>query len=85
MKTLVWFRRDLRLQDNTALARALMSGLPTEAVYIDSQEPNGTSALGAATRWYLHHSLTKLQRDLAVIGVPLRLLVGNPKTMLPAL
>jgi deoxyribodipyrimidine photo-lyase len=68
---LVWFRRDLRLQDNPALHAALHSGLPALALYIHDPQPADGWALGGASRWYLHHSLLALQQDLAAIGVPL--------------
>jgi deoxyribodipyrimidine photo-lyase len=74
--SLVWFRRDLRLQDNPALQAALRSGQPVLALYIHDPQPNDGWALGAASRWYLHHSLMALQQDLAAIGVPLICLRG---------
>jgi deoxyribodipyrimidine photo-lyase len=73
---LVWFRRDLRLQDNPALHAALLSDLPVSALYIHDPEPADGWALGGASRWYLHHSLLALQQDLAGIGVPLICLKG---------
>ncbi|MES9994161.1 MAG: deoxyribodipyrimidine photo-lyase [Candidatus Thiodiazotropha sp.] len=69
--SLVWFRRDLRLQDNPALNAALESGLPVVALYIHDPQPKDGWAQGGASRWYLHHSLLALQQELAEIGVPL--------------
>ena len=83
MKALVWFRRDLRLRDNAAIAAALASGLPVEAIYEHEREGEHASA-GAASRWYLHHSLIELQRDLALLGIPLHLITGSPESRLPA-
>lgn len=88
MKSLVWFRRDLRLQDNLALAQALKQSLedgqPPEAVYLHEPQDDGHWVPGAASRWYLHHSLLSLQQDLAAIGVPLRCLTGAVVEALPA-
>jgi deoxyribodipyrimidine photo-lyase len=84
MKALVWFRRDLRLQDNSALAEAMASGLPVEAVYIHGDHNDSRTAMGAASRWYLHHSVIELQKNLAGIGVPLRLFAGSAVDELPA-
>jgi deoxyribodipyrimidine photo-lyase len=84
VKALIWFRRDLRLRDNPALAAALASGLPVEAIYVHVQDHEDPASMGAASRWYLHHSLVELQQGLARIGVPLRLLVGSSETLLPA-
>ncbi|MEW8630348.1 MAG: deoxyribodipyrimidine photo-lyase [Candidatus Thiodiazotropha sp.] len=74
---LVWFRRDLRLQDNPALHAALVSGHPVLALYIHDPRPADGWALGGANRWYLHQSLLALQQDLAEIGVPLACLKGD--------
>ena len=65
--TLLWFRRDLRLADNPALHAALGSQrlLP---VYIDAPGEADTWAPGAASRWWLHHSLVALDRDLRALG-----------------
>jgi deoxyribodipyrimidine photo-lyase len=82
--TLVWFRRDLRLQDNPALHAALHSAHPVMALYIHDPAPSDGWALGGASRWYLHHSLLALQKDLAAIGVPLICLSGAIKEQMVA-
>jgi deoxyribodipyrimidine photo-lyase len=41
--------------------------------------------LGAAQRWWLHHSLTALKRDLAALGLPLILRQGNSADILQQL
>ena len=38
---LVWFRQDLRLSDNPALAAALVRGHPVVAVYVWAPEEEG--------------------------------------------
>lgn len=84
MKTLVWFRRDLRLADNPALIAALAGGQPVEAIYIDDAETEGDWPIGSASRWYLHQSLLDLQKSLAAINVPIRYLTGSATQQLPA-
>ncbi|MCX7945807.1 MAG: DNA photolyase family protein [Hydrogenophilus sp.] len=59
-----WVRRDLRLADNPALQEALASGLPVRAVFLWAPEEEGEAAPGAAARWWLHHSLAALAREL---------------------
>ena len=69
MKTaLVWFRRDLRIADNAALAHALDTAERVIPVYV--YVPDGFSAWspGAASRWWLHHSLAALDANLAEHG-----------------
>ncbi len=75
MKTVIWFRRDLRLQDNPALSAAVASGLPVEAVFVYPQLHSALSE-GAAARWYLHHSLLDLYQRLARLGIRLHFLYG---------
>ncbi len=84
-RTLVWFRRDLRLSDNPALSEALRSQGPVSAVYVHPGADAGPWAIGAASAWYLHHSLLSLQQDLARAGIELHGLRGSPSVELPAL
>ncbi|MBA5776441.1 deoxyribodipyrimidine photo-lyase [Stappia sp. F7233] len=69
--TIIWFRNDLRLADNPALARAASSRRPLIALHVLDD-----CYLGGATRWWLHHSLAKLGERLAGHGVPLILRRG---------
>jgi deoxyribodipyrimidine photo-lyase len=62
-KTLVWFRQDLRLADNPALYEALAQG-SVLAVYILEDNKTDHCNIGAASRWWLHHSLSKLNQTL---------------------
>jgi len=53
---LVWFRQDLRLKDNPALAAAVERGGPVIPVFIRAPEEEGVWRPGGASRWWLHHS-----------------------------
>ena len=66
--SVVWFRDDLRLADNPALRAALDRGEPVVAVYLLHDESPGIRPLGAAARWWLHHSLTSLAERLRERG-----------------
>ena len=61
--TIHWFRQDLRLADNPALAAACQKGsvLP---VYILDDANAGELIPGAASNWWLHQSLTTLNESL---------------------
>ena len=65
---LVWLRRDLRLQDNPALAQAIADGYAPVPVYVHAPEEEGDWAPGAASRTWLHFSLLGLQRDIEALG-----------------
>jgi deoxyribodipyrimidine photo-lyase len=61
--SLVWFRLDLRLTDNPALAVAAKLG-EVVPVFIWAPEEEGNWPPGAASRWWLHHSLAALAKGL---------------------
>jgi deoxyribodipyrimidine photo-lyase len=62
--TIIWFRHDLRLRDNPAVAAALKRGEPVVPVYILDPVAEGDWPLGGASRWWLHHSLASLNGSL---------------------
>jgi len=68
--TLVWFRHDLRLDDHPALAAAAARGAVVP-VFIWAPEEEAPWEPGAASRWWLHHSLERLSATLAKAGTPL--------------
>lgn len=70
---LFWFRRNLRLSDNAALAAAAAPGRPVIPVYVVDEHD-----IGGASRWWLHHSLASLDKDLRQMGTPLVLRSGFP-------
>lgn len=81
---ILWFRNDLRVADNPALTHAVERGcriLPLFILEPDTQD----WAPGAASRWWLHHSLSKLQRRLAKLGAELVIRRGEPAQILAEL
>lgn len=77
--TLLWFRLDLRLTDNPALLAAVHRGRPVIPVFIWSPEEEGHWEPGAASRWWLHQSLTQLDASLRERGS--RLIVRRGPTL----
>lgn len=75
---LVWFRQDLRLDDNPALHAALEQGYAPVPVYVHAPEEEGDWAPGGASRAWLHRSLQTLDADLRARGS--RLLLRNGPT-----
>lgn len=82
---IVWFRRDLRLSDQPALAAAVASGAPVIPLYILDDDTPKHRKMGAASRWWLHHSLTALDSDLRALGSRLILRAGKSDEILCAL
>ncbi|MEL7545929.1 MAG: deoxyribodipyrimidine photo-lyase [Pseudomonadota bacterium] len=74
--SIVWLRRDLRLQDNPALFAAQQQGGPVYLVYVyeDSQTLRRT---GGATKWWLDKSLRALTKDVEKLGGRLILKRGD--------
>ena len=66
--SIVWFRQDLRLSDNPALAAALALGVPVVPVFIWAPEEEDSWRLGGASKWWLNHSLAALSAELEARG-----------------
>ncbi|WP_315764297.1 deoxyribodipyrimidine photo-lyase [Sphingomonas sp. Y38-1Y] len=81
---IVWFRRDLRLADQPALAAACEDG-PVIPVYILDDDAPKHHAMGGASRWWLHHSLESLAADLKHKGSRLILRRGKSAEVLAKL
>jgi len=82
---IVWFRRDLRLQDNPALDAALRAHARVLCVYIHAPQEEAPWIPGAASRWWLHHSLRALDRQLQARGARLHIARGATLGMLERL
>ncbi len=83
--TLLWFNRDLRLDDNPALAAAIARGAPVLPVYVLDDDDAGQWAPGGAARWWLHGSLAALHGALQERGNSLVLRRGAAAQVLPEL
>ena len=60
---IVWFRNDLRITDNPALSAAASKGYIIP-IYIFDDSNTDLLKLGEASRWWLHNSLLKLNKQL---------------------
>jgi len=70
------FRNDLRLADNRGWRAAIESGNPIVACYVHDDHGPGPWRAGGASRWWLHHSLHSLARDIERLGGKLVLRAG---------
>jgi deoxyribodipyrimidine photo-lyase len=85
-KVVLWFRQDLRLADNPALDHAIERGAHILPLFIHEDEDGGAGwAPGAASRWWLHHSLSQLQQRLRSLGAELVIRSGDPERILTEL
>jgi deoxyribodipyrimidine photo-lyase len=78
---ILWFRRDLRLGDNPAVAAAIATGRPILPVYILDEGGEGRRP-GAASLWWLDKSLRALDAALRRRGGRLILRRGDSEAEL---
>ncbi|MBK1879777.1 cryptochrome/photolyase family protein [Pelagicoccus mobilis] len=79
---IVWFRQDLRVADNPALAHAVQTGAPVIPLFVFDEEGEGKWAPGGASRWWLHYSLEALSDRIAALGSSLIVLAGDSQSIL---
>ncbi|KAM7253342.1 hypothetical protein ACFE04_025960 [Oxalis oulophora] len=65
--SIVWFRRDLRVEDNPALAAGVRAG-SVICVFIWAPEEEGHYYPGRVSRWWLKNSLAHLDSSLRSLG-----------------
>ncbi|XP_051124249.1 cryptochrome-1 isoform X2 [Andrographis paniculata] len=68
--SVVWFRRDLRVEDNPALVAGVRGGAVV-ALFIWSPEEEGAYYPGRVSRWWLKQSLAHLDVSLRSLGTSL--------------
>ncbi|UCE62968.1 MAG: deoxyribodipyrimidine photo-lyase, partial [Nitrospirota bacterium] len=61
--SIVWFRNDLRLEDNPALQAASAYGGPVVPLYIWETDESEAWPMGSASQWWLHQSLVSLDQS----------------------
>lgn len=67
-RAVVWFRRDLRVEDNPALAAAARAAGEVVPAYVWSPEEDGPYYPGRVSRWWLSQSLKHLDASLRRLG-----------------
>ena len=79
---IVWFRQDLRLEDNPALSKAAENNARILPIYILDDENAGSWGMGEAARWGLHKSLESLNGSL---DENLHFFIGKADEIIPDL
>lgn len=76
---LFWFRRDLRLEDNAGLIRALETGQPVQPIFIfDTNILQQLSSKTDARVSFLYDRITHLQQQLQSWGTDVWVFHGDP-------
>ncbi len=74
-----WFRRDLRLEDNTALDKALASGMLVLPVFIFDTNITDELPKDDARISFIHETLSEINNNLQKAGSSLYVLKGDPE------
>lgn len=80
-RSLMWFRQDLRVKDNPALINAAKQQHILPVYILDKSIPE-KAQLGGASKWWLHHALTSLNKAL---DGHLLVISGDPAALIPQL
>ncbi len=85
-KAIIWFRRDLRLSDNTALAQACLASRLVIPVFVfDTTILSRLEDKDDRRVTFIHRSLQELARKLRERGSDLVVLIGDPLDVIPRL
>lgn len=82
MRQILWFRRDLRIEDNAILANAKDEVLP---IFIFDTDILNKLPKDDKRVTYIYSLVTKLKNDLKSIGLDLAVFYGKPKEVFEAL
>ena len=82
---IIWLRQDLRLSDHPAFAAAEAGGRAVIPCYVLDTRDAHPRGPGAASRWWLHHSLAELDQRIRQCKGRLLLKHGDPVRVLTEL
>lgn len=85
LRTLLWFRRDLRLSDNAALQEACSQGGDVFAVFVFDKTILETLPPDDARLPFIHHAIADIKAGLQRKGGDLLVLHADPQQAIPAL
>ncbi len=77
MKSLMWFRNDLRMDDNPALRDACIESEEVHAIYIFSSRQNNLHNEANCKIEFLIENLKNLDIELSKINIPLTIIESN--------
>jgi len=81
---IVWFRQDLRIEDNEALNMAIKAGQPIIPLYI-MDDTTQAWKMGSTSLWWLEKSLISLAVEFQKLGLNLIIRKGKPLRVLTEL
>jgi deoxyribodipyrimidine photo-lyase len=85
-RSLFWFRRDLRLKDNTGLAQATQQSKKVIPVFVfDTSIINKLTTKNDRRLSFIAESINDLEAQLSDLGSSLIVRIGDPKEIIPKL
>jgi deoxyribodipyrimidine photo-lyase len=85
MKSLFWHRRDLRISDNAGLYKALKQSSELIPIFIFDRTILDRLPKNDQRVRFIHECISSLKKEYSAIGSDLRILHGDPKTIIPEL
>ena len=79
MKSLVWFRNDLRIDDNPAFRSACAESKEVHALYIYSKNQMKLHNEASCKIEFMIANLKSLEKSLKVLNIPLTILNSDRK------
>jgi deoxyribodipyrimidine photo-lyase len=82
-KALFWHRRDLRIEDNAGLYKALKSGLKVQAIFIFDQNILEKLPKKDQRVLFIHQEIKRLKEEYQGLGSDIKVFYGKPLEILP--
>ena len=82
-KALFWHRRDLRIEDNAGLYKALKSGLKVQAIFIFDQNILEKLPKNDQRVLFIHQEIKRLKEEYQKLGSDIKVFYGKPLELLP--
>jgi deoxyribodipyrimidine photo-lyase len=84
-KALFWHRRDLRMQDNAGLYKALRAGKQVQPIFIFDRNILDKLPTNDQRVLFIHQQLERLQSSYRELGCELKVYYGLPLEIIPAI
>ncbi len=83
MKTIFWHRRDLRLEDNAGLYKALKTQNEVYPIFIFDSNILNKLPKNDQRVLFIHQEITRLSKEYSKLGADLKVYHGDPKLIIP--
>jgi len=84
-KALFWHRRDLRIEDNAGLYKALKSGLKVQSIFIFDQNILDKLPKNDQRVLFIHQEIKRLKKEYQQLDSDIKVFYGKPLEILPRL